>query len=93
MYYYYNYNYYNYYNYYEDDGDNVIYVYTNYVYTVTNTTLLSFQITQQLDVIHKLERDLNQSSRDLDNLQQQTTEDVSDGQQYSNEDQFNNNYK
>ena len=63
------------------------------MYTVTNTTLLSFQITQQLDVIHKLERDLNQSSRDLDNLQQQTTEDVSDGQQYSNEDQFNNNYK
>ena len=52
-----------------------------------------FQISQQLDVIRKLERDLNQSNRDLESLGQQAKEDVSGGGQYFSEDHLNNNYQ
>ena len=36
-----------------------------------------FKISQQLDVISRLERDLSESSRDLENLNEKASEDVS----------------
>lgn len=40
--------------------------------------LLVLQISQQLDVVHKLERDLNQSARSYEELKQRSDEEVSE---------------
>jgi len=40
--------------------------------------IVIFQISQQLDVVHKLERDLTQSTRSYEELKQQSEEEVSE---------------
>lgn len=50
------------------------------------------QISQQLDVISRLERDLNESSRELENLKEKTADDVSvEGELFLNNNSITNN--